>query len=105
MFDGVIETAPDGATILRGTIALPSPPLVLGILALFCLLTPITLAIGVGSVVSGSGPGWPFLATMPVYCAALSVAIAATTPRQLRSQSRRLLGELCEILGATTMEP
>jgi hypothetical protein len=105
-FDGVIETAPDGGTILRGTVTPPpsSLPVFLMISVVWALIVPGTFAAGVGSIVSGSGPGLP-LVLVPGFMAAVYGVIVAVTPRQIRSQRSRLLGELSEVLGATaTME-
>jgi hypothetical protein len=101
-FDGVIETAPDGGTILRGTVAPPpsSLPVFLMISVVWALIVPGTFAAGVGSIVSGSGPGLP-LVLVPGFMAAVYGVIVAVTPGQIRAETERLLGELSQILGAT----
>jgi hypothetical protein len=105
-FDGVIETAPDGGTILRGTVAPPpgSLPVLVAISGVWAVLLPFMVVAGMTSVVSGSGPGLPFLLA-PGFFAVGYVSIVVTTPRQIRSQTQRLLRLLSLILGATaTME-
>ncbi|HEX3959858.1 MAG TPA: hypothetical protein VHZ03_25025 [Trebonia sp.] len=98
-FDGRIEQAPDGGTILRGAIAPPltSLPVFLIVLVGFVF----DLAADVHSLVLGH-PG-EALASLSIGCAGLAlwVSIALFTPRQIRPQSRCLVGEISEILGST----
>jgi hypothetical protein len=106
-FDGRIETAPDGGTVLRGTIG-PAPghlPILLVILAEWSVNVLLAVASGIRHVAAGH----PHQALpdflVPSIMLAFYVYIVAFAPRQIRSLSKRLLGELGEILGATaTME-
>jgi hypothetical protein len=102
-FDGRIETAPDGGAVLRGTIAPPPGflPILLVILAEWSVSTFLAVASGIRHL----GTGYPHLALpdflLPGIILAFYVYILVFAPRQIRSQRKRLLGELSEILGAT----
>ena len=105
-FDGVIETAPDGGTILRGTIAPRSQtlPTFLLISAVWAVAIPALIAAGVYNIVSGARQGLPFL-LMAGFTAVLITAMVVIAPRQIRSETQRLLGDLSRVLGSTaTME-
>jgi hypothetical protein len=106
-FNGTVEQAPDGGTILRGTIAPPptSLPVLLVILAAWSLIIPVVLASGISFLIAGHPhQALPDL-LVPGIMLAFYVIFVAFTPRQIRSQAERLLDELSEILGSTaTME-
>jgi hypothetical protein len=101
-FDGRIEQSPEGGTILRGTVV-PSPdslPVFLVISAVWCLILPIMLAVGIGSLVAGHrGQALPFV-LIPCAMLAVYAIVVALTPGQIRSQATWLLDELGEILGS-----
>jgi hypothetical protein len=105
-FDGAIHAAPDGGTVLHGTVG-PSPvnlPAYVGFSVVWAVIATAMIAAGVGGVVSGSGPGLPFL-LVPGFLIAFYITIMATLPGQIRREAQRLVDELGEVLGATaTME-
>jgi hypothetical protein len=106
-FDGTIEQAPYGGTILRGTIAphRASLPVLLVILTAWSLFIPIALVSGIRFLVAGHPhQALPDL-LVPGIVLAFYVIVVAVTPQGIRSQVRRLFNELSEILGSTaTME-
>jgi hypothetical protein len=104
-FDGAIHTAPDGGTVLHGTVRLSSRsvPFYVTISVVWAVLFAGMVAAGVNGIASGSGPAFLLL---PLFMTALYVAFVVATVGQVLPEARRLLDELCEILGATaTMEP
>jgi hypothetical protein len=107
VFDGVIKPAAGGGTILRGAVGPPSSsPTSIVVTAAVLAVTDIGLLAGVvASVLSGSGPD-PATLLLPVsVLLAGYIAIAASLPGRIRSDTERLLGELSGILGSTvTME-
>jgi len=100
-FDGVLEMAPDGGTILRGTVGLPSAslPAFVFVSAVWAVVIGALLAHGARTLAAGN----PLQALPPLLipCGMLAAyaVVVALTPRQLRSQTWQLLNELSGILG------
>jgi hypothetical protein len=106
-FEGVINPALHGGTVVRGTAGPRSSSLVPArvISVILAVLVVIMTASGVASTISGSGPG-PVMLVVPGFLTAFCVLSWAVTSRQTRSRTELLVGKLSEILEATaTIEP
>jgi hypothetical protein len=104
-FEGAIHTAPEGGTVLHGTVRLSSRvlPAYVAFSVVWAVLFAGMVAAGVNGIASGSGPAFLLV---PVLMTTLYVAFVVVTVGQVLPEARRLLDELCEVLGATaTMEP
>ena len=106
-FDGAIKPASGGGTVLRGTVGLRSsmlPFLVAFSVAVLAFVAAMTAGVVNGAVSDGQDQDL-FGLLVPAILVAGYVAMLASIPGQVGSQTQRLLDELSEILGSTaTME-
>jgi hypothetical protein len=102
-FEGVINPARHGGTIVRGTVGLRSSGLVtmrvLSVMVAF--VVAVLTAAGLESTVSGSGPG-PAMLVVPGFLTAFYLFAWAVTAWQTQSEAELLKRELAEILGAAS---
>jgi hypothetical protein len=104
-FSGRIEQAPDGGTLVAGTVGLhPITPVIFGVMSLGGLLIlGSTFANGLSSLVSGH-PELPEL-LIPIAFATFYVLILVASPPAARSEIQELLNELNTILDSTATFP
>jgi hypothetical protein len=105
-FEGVVNPARQGGTIVRGTVGLRSAQLVPWRVfsVVVALIVVVMIAAGVESTVSGSAPG-PAMLAVPGFVTAFYALAWALTSWQARSESELLVGTLSEILGAVESSP
>lgn len=106
-FEGVINPARHGGTIVRGTAGPRSSALVPArvISVMLAVFVVIMTASGVASTVSGSGPG-PAMLVVPGFLTAFYALGWVAISWQTGLQTEFLVGKLSEILESTaTIEP
>ena len=105
-FEGIVNPARQGGTIVQGTVGLRSAQLMgLRVISVMVALIAVVLvAAGVESTVSGSAPGPATFAVAGFVTAFYSLGWALISG-QARSESELLLGKLSEILGAVNSSP
>jgi len=104
-FSGLIEQAPDGGTLVVGTVGPhPMAPVVFtGIGLVWLLIAGSVFVDGLSSLVSGhlELPALLF----PIGFAVIYVLILVAGPRMARSEIQELLNELNKILDSTAVFP
>ena len=100
-FEGVITPSPDGGTIVRGTVGLPSSSLVTmrAFSVMVAFVVVVMTAAGLESTVSSSGPG-PTTLLVAGFFTAFYLFAYGVTGWQTQTEVELLKRELTEILGA-----
>ena len=100
-FEGVINPAPNGGTIVRGTVGLPSSSLVTmrAFSVVVAFVVVVMAAAGLESAVSGSGPG-PTVVLVAGFFTAFYLLAYGVIGWQTQTEVELLKRELGEILGA-----